>query len=81
MSRPTLSLSLPDYLFRAAEVQARIAGKSLEQWVSRVIAANLNSEEATNEFFRIRAAGASPDGLRRFLDAIPDREPDPEDQF
>jgi hypothetical protein len=81
MNRATFPLSLPDYVFRAAEVQARISGKSLEQWVSRVIAANLDSDEATQEFFRVRAVGATPDGLRRALDAVPDRPPDPGDSF
>jgi hypothetical protein len=77
----TSSVNLPDSIVRAAEVQARLRGVSLEEWVSRAVTERLDTIEGAREFFRRRAAGATREALGRVLDAVPNRPPDPGDEF
>ncbi len=72
---------LPEHVLRAAEVQARLRGVSLDQWVSRAVVKRLDTDEGAREFFRRRAAGATGEGLRAALDAVPDNPPDPGDEL
>lgn len=81
MEQMTSSVMLPDSIVRAAEVQARLRGVSLEEWVSRAVAERLDTDEGAREFFRRRAAGTTGDALRRALDAVPDNPPDPGDEL
>ena len=68
-------------VIRAAEVQAKLSGMSLEEWVSRAVAERLDTSEGAREFFRQRAAAASGDALGRALDAIPSHPPLPGDEL
>lgn len=81
MAPATSSVTLPESIVRAAEVQARLRGVSLEEWVSRAVTERLDTDEGACEFFRRRAAGATGDALRRALDAVPDNPPDPRDEL
>ena len=81
MEQATGSVMLPESIVRAAEVQARLRGVSLEEWVSRAVADRLDTDEGAREFFRRRAAGATGSALRRALDAVPDNPPDPGDEL
>jgi hypothetical protein len=81
MATATSSVTLSESIVRAAEVQARLNGVSLEEWVSRAVAERLDTDEGAREFFRRRAAGASPGALGRALDAVPDNPPDPGDEL
>ena len=81
MAPATNSVTLPESIVRAAEVQARLRGVSLEDWVSRAVAERLDTDEGAREFFRRRADGATGDALRRALDAVPDSPPDPGDEL
>jgi hypothetical protein len=81
MAAATSSVMLPESVVRAAEVQARLRGISLEEWVSRAVADRLDTDEGAREFFRRRAAGASGDALGHVLDAVPNRPPDPGDEL
>jgi len=77
----TSSVMLPESIVRAAEVQARLRGVSLEDWVSRAVTERLDTPEGAREFFRRRASGATGEGLGRALDAVPNRPPDPGDEL
>jgi hypothetical protein len=81
MATATSSVMLPDSIVRAAEVQARLRGVSLEEWVSRAVAERLDTNEGAREFFRRRAVGATGDALGRALDAVPSRAPEPGDEL
>ena len=81
MTFATSSVVLPESIVRAAEVQARLRGISLEDWVSRAIAERLDTVEGSREFFRRRAGGATGEALGRALDAVPSRVPDAGDEI
>jgi len=81
MAAATSPVLLPESIVRAAEVQARLRGVSLEEWVARAVAERLDTMEGAREFFRLRAAGAIGDPLGRALDAVPSRTPDPGDEL
>ena len=81
MATATTAVLLPESVVRAAEVQARIRGISVEEWVSRAVAERLDTAEGAQEFFRRRAAGATGQGLQRILDAAPDVPPMPGDEL
>jgi len=72
---------LPESIVRAAEVQARLRGVSLEEWVSRAVAERLDTNEGAREFFRRCASSAADDALGRALDAVPSGTPDPGDEL
>lgn len=77
----TSSVLLPDSIVRAAEVQAKLRGITLEEWVSRAVAERLDTSEGAREFFRRRSVGSKGDALGRALDAVPDLPPDPGDEL
>jgi hypothetical protein len=81
MAAASSPVLLPESIVRAAEVQARLRGVSLEEWVARAVAERLDTMEGARELFRRRAAGASGDALGRALDAVPSRQPDPGDEL
>ncbi len=81
MAASTSPVMLPESIVRAAEVQARIRGVSLEDWVSRAVTERLDTPEGAREYFRNRAAGSTGDGLSRALAAAPNRPPDPGDEL
>jgi hypothetical protein len=81
MAAATSSVMLPESIVRAAEVQARLRGVTLEEWLSRVVAERLDTPEGAREFFRRRAVGAAGDNLGRALDAVPSCPPDPGDEL
>jgi hypothetical protein len=81
MATATSPVMLPESIVRAAEVQARLRGVSLEEWVSRAVAERLDTTDGAREFFRQRAAGATGAALGRALDAVPSRSPDPGDEL
>jgi hypothetical protein len=81
MAAYTASVSLPEPIVRAAEVQAQLNGVSLEEWVTRALTERLDTADGAREYFRRRAAGASGDALCRALDAVPSRTPDPGDEL
>ena len=71
---------LPEHVLRAAEVQARLHGVTVDQWVSRAVVERLDTDEGAREYFRRRAAGATGEALRAALDAVPDNPPEPGDE-
>jgi hypothetical protein len=75
------TVDLPESIVRAAEVQAKLQGVSLEEWISRAVAQHLDSIEGAREFFIRRANGASAESLRSIMDKVPDRPPDPGDEL
>jgi hypothetical protein len=81
MSVATGPVQLSEPMVSAASQQAARSGVTLDEWVAEAVAFHLSETEATQEFFRQRAAGARKGALGEALRAIPDREPDPEDQF
>ena len=81
MTPATSSVTLPDSIVRAAEVQVRLHGVSLEDWISRAVAERLDTQEAVEEYFSVRAAGASGRSLGEILDQVPDNPPDPGDEL
>ncbi len=72
---------LPEHVIRAAEVQARLRGVSLDEWVSRAVVERLDTDEGAREYFRRRAAGSTGGTLRAALDAVPDNPPGPGDDL
>jgi len=81
MAAATSPVMLPESIVRAAEVQARLRGVSLEEGVSRAVAERLDTMEGAREFFRRRASGAAGDALGRALEAVPSRPPDSGDEL
>ena len=80
MSKNTYPLKLPDSIKKAAQRLAKEDGVSLNQWISAAVAQKVGVVETAAEFFRRRAAGASPADLRLFLHAAPDVPPMPGDE-
>jgi len=81
MAAASSSISLPEHIVRAAEVQARVHGVSVEEWVSRTLAERLDAPDGAREYFRRRAGVVQPEDFARVLDAIPSRNPDPGDEL
>jgi hypothetical protein len=75
------SIPIPDDLFREVSQQANHAGVSAQEWAANVLAERVRIERQTEEFCRLRAAGASSKSLGELLDKAPDRQPDPGDEF
>jgi len=74
------ALEIPESLLRQAEELAQRDGVSLDTWVSSMIAYRIGAAEATEQFFRMRAAGAGK-GLQYYLDLVPKCPPDPGDEL
>jgi len=71
----------PENLLHAAEQEANRNGVPLSDWLSSAVAERLHATEEARNFFRIRAAKAKPGALKRALDAVPNRPPDPGDEL
>jgi hypothetical protein len=81
MMAATSVVTLPDSVVRAAEVQARLRGVTLEDWISRAVTERLDTNEGAREYFQRRAAGATREDFKRVLDMIPNRPPDLGDEL
>jgi hypothetical protein len=81
MAPATRSVTLPEHIFRAAEVQAQSLGVSIEQWIETVVAQRIRLENADAGYFRARAARASGRSLGEILDQGRDNPPDPGDEL
>jgi len=75
------AIPIPEDLFREVSQQANHAGLTTQEWAAKVLAERVRIERQTEEFFRLRAAGASAKSLGELLDKAPDRPPDPGDEF
>jgi len=75
------AIPIPEDLFEQVSQQANHAGMSPQDWAAKVLAERVRIERQTEEFFRLRAAGASDKSLGQLLDKAPDRPPDPADEF
>ena len=76
-----LQLKLPASLKQAAARLAKEDGVSLNQWIAMAIAQKVGAVETAADFLKRRAAGATGEGLRRFLDRVPDAPPQPGDEW
>jgi hypothetical protein len=81
MNTVTNTVHLPEPIVNAASRQAERSGLSLDDFVAQALAVHLGNIEATETFFRQRAAGAHKGALAEALRSMPDRDPDPEDLF
>ena len=81
MAAAVSSVSLPDSIIHAAEVQARLSGVSLEKWISLAVASKLDTDEGAHEFFRSRAEGAKPADIQEIFEALPKAPPMPGDEL
>ena len=81
MAAEVSNVSLPDSIVYAAQVQARLSGVSLEQWISLAVASRLDTDEGASAFFRRRAEGATGTALEEWLDSRPDVPPVPGDEI
>jgi hypothetical protein len=81
MSVGSSYVQLPEHLMTTARNQAEQRGLSVDDWVTIAVAEHLSGTEAAQEFFRVRASGAREGALRRALDAVPNRPPDPGDEL
>jgi hypothetical protein len=75
MSRNTYPLKLPDSIKKTAQRLAKEDGVSLNHWISVAVAQKIGAVETAADFFKRRAAGATPEDLRKFLRAAPDVPP------
>jgi len=75
------TIPLPEELFREVSQHADHSGQSPQEWVVNVLAERVRVERQTEEFFALRAARASGKSLGELLDKVPDRPPDPGDEF
>ena len=80
MSKATYPLKLPASVKAAAARLAREDGVSLNQWIASAVAQKVGAVETAADFFRHRAAGATPEDLRAMLGRAPDREADAGDE-
>ena len=82
MASSTIPVLLPDSTVRAAEVQARLRGVPLEDWVARAVTERLDTTEGAQEFFRRRAQGAmSREAAIEFIRSARDAPPMPGDEL
>ena len=68
-------LKLPRSVEAAAARLAREDGVSLNQWIATAVAEKIGAVEATADFLRRRAGGATAEDLLRALAAAPDTPP------
>lgn len=76
MSKATYPLKLPTSIKLAAARLAKEDGVSLNQWIASAVAQKVGAVETAAEFFRQRAAIATPDELHALLARAPNRTPD-----
>lgn len=81
MSKGTHLLKLPRSIKEAASKLTHDDGVSLNQWIASAVAQKVGSVETAAEFLRKRGGDATGDGLRRYLDRVPDAEPVPGDEM
>jgi hypothetical protein len=83
MSAANSTIALPADLLHDISEEATREGVPTEEWVTKALAERLRAQRLTEEFFRIRAAGASGLSLGAILDkgGDPDRDPDPGDEL
>lgn len=81
MSKATYPLKLPASVKDAAARLAREDGVSLNQWIAAAVAEKVGAVETAATFLKARAAGATGEGLRAFLDRVPDVAPAPGDDL
>ncbi|MGD0432915.1 MAG: toxin-antitoxin system HicB family antitoxin [Acetobacteraceae bacterium] len=81
MSKATYPLKLPASVKAAAARLAKEDGVSLNQWIASAIAQRVGAVETASEFFRRRAGDARPEDLQAVLASVPDRVPDPGDEW
>ena len=75
-SRSTYPLKLPHSIKKAAQRLAKEDGVSLNQWIAVAVAQKIGVVETAAEFFKERAAGASPGGFRKILRNVPAAPPE-----
>lgn len=81
MSKATYPLKLPLSVKEAAARLAREDGVSLNQWIAAAVAEKVGAVDTAAAFLRKRAAGATGEGLRGFLERVPDAPPAPGDEW
>jgi hypothetical protein len=74
------ALQIPESLLKRAEKLAQEDGVSLDIWVTSALAQKIGVVETAAEFFKRRGAGAEQ-GLKHYLDMVPDVQPDPGDEL
>ena len=79
MTRTSYPLKLPTSVKDAARRLAKEDGVSLNQWISVAVAEKVGTVQTATQFLKLRAAGARPGDLLRFLDGAPDDAPVPGD--
>jgi hypothetical protein len=75
------TIPIPEELLRDISQQAVREGVPTEQWVFNALDERIRVQRQTEEFFRLRAVGASGKTLGELLDKAPDGAPDPGDEF
>ena len=75
MSKGTYPLKLPRSIKEAASKLAHDDGVSLNQWIASAVAQKVGAVETADEFLQKRKGNATGDGLRSYLDRVPDAEP------
>lgn len=81
MSKATYPLKLPRSIKEAATKLAQDDGVSLNQWIASAVAQKVGAVETAAEFLRKRKGSATGDGLRAYLELVPDAEPLPGDEL
>jgi hypothetical protein len=81
MSKATYPLKLPSSIKAAAAKLAKEDGVSLNQWIASAVAQKVGAVETAELFLKRRAGNATGDGLKAFLDRVPDIEPDHGDEL
>ena len=81
MSKATYPLKLPSSIKAAAAKLAKEDGVSLNQWIASAVAQKVGAVETAADFLKRRAGNATGDGLKAFLDRVPDVEPDRGDEL
>ena len=81
MAAAVETVSLPESILRHAEVQAQREGITKEEWIRRMTELRLDTDEGARKFFRQRSKGATGEGLKRWLDSLPDAPPMPGDEL
>lgn len=76
----TISVRLPDSIYREIRELAKEDGVSINQFISLALAEKISSLR-TVEYLKQRAARGSAEHLISILDSAPDVEPDEDDKI